>query len=415
MKIWIMIKELLEWIFGWKEGPDKVFPAPKEPLPLPQEEKSNKYNPLSSEETGWVPIRSLSKEPTSVLVPTVAIMGVPLVSELVRVNQPEIVTKVEFSPSTTSTVVPTEPIVIATPFLVEPIVQVSSSWKITIDPFEVENKTLPDLEVWVDDAQVKILKPEYWDVVKDLGFKSAAFMVDTSTRGWDTSWTAKKYEKVGKLAADRGIKLITTIWPEPNKLYFNGALKDIANFLNAAGSHILESDMEFNWKPERSTFKTWIEANDEFLKFIDKVKQQVPNLQTELTTFTSHAENGKAAKAAPHMDRLVVQAYGIRRRPNGDLIPWGHVYSAGKMQTYTLDRTILVPGVQNGKPRVSVGVPAWDQEWPGHTEKEAMQLARDACLNYPHVQVESLRYWSSKWIFGSRKNDYASDFIKGLK
>lgn len=346
----------------------------------------------------------LPKKEETISVPSFSIMGVPLLSELVRVH-------LEPSSSLASETITT--VEISTPPVIELTSRLPSEFK--VDPFETVLPKLPDLEVWIDDGPIKMLKPDYWDVAKELGFKAAAFMIDTSNKGWDTSWTPKKYEKVGKLASDRGIKLITTIWPEPNKPYFAVAIQQLPDLLKAAGCHILESDMEFNWRVERNTFKTWNDANDEFLKFLDKVREQIPNLETELTTFTAHAENGKAAKAAPRVDRLVVQAYGIRKRPDGDLIPWDHVYSAGKMQTYTLDRTILVPGVKNGKPRVSVGLPAWDQSWPAHTEKEAMQVAREACLNYPHVKIESLRYWSSKWIFGARKSSYAYNFLKSFK
>ena len=89
-------------------------------------------------------------------------------------------------------------------------------------------------------------------------------MIDTSSKGWDSNWSIKNYEKVGKLANDRDIRLITTIWPEPNKPYFNRARQNVVDFLKAGNSSILESDMEFNWKPERSSFKTWDEAAKQF-------------------------------------------------------------------------------------------------------------------------------------------------------
>lgn len=70
------------------------------------------------------------------------------------------------------------------------------------------------------------------------------------------------------------------------------------------------------------------------------------------------------------------------------------------------------------RPRVveiGLGLAAYDQEWPGHTPQEAMQVAFDAALAERPVIIG---YWSSDHLIqdmGSRGNVYSGAFVEQLR
>jgi hypothetical protein len=64
---------------------------------------------------------------------------------------------------------------------------------------------------------------------------------------------------------------------------------------------------------------------------------------------------------------------------------------------------------------IGLGLAAYDQEWPGHTPQEAMQVAFDAALAERPVIIG---YWSSDHLIqdmGSRGNAYSGSFLEQLE
>lgn len=281
-----------------------------------------------------------------------------------------------------------------------------------------EVKQRPVLELWIDDAPSTVLKPSYFDALQATGFSTIAVMVDTAKGGWDPIWSAKNLEALRRLADARKIGIVLTTWPDPVRQYLDDMSKGMDALLQASGAVGWEVDTEFNWKPEKvrgfkaQPKRTALDLAGDYLVDVMTEAKSTHGVRRELTTFTSHTENGRAADVAPQMDLLLVQAYSIRKRPGGQIIEWGHTYAPGNMQKFTLDRTMLVPGVKEGKVEVGIGQAAWDQTWPGHTPTEAMNIAFKTAVTYG---VRRTRFWSSKWVVGRWKQAYAANFVKSLR
>lgn len=269
--------------------------------------------------------------------------------------------------------------------------------------------TCPHLGLWLDDPPKVVLREVYFDQLVALGVRVVAVMIDTSRRGWDPKWSVGQLNELRQLALSRDIEVVLTCWPEPDPEDIDAMVKDLPRLLVAAGASALEIDTERNWRHDRvrnvrrQVGRSSLDlAGDHLVAGLSRVRAQL-DVRLELTTFTSHTENGRSADVAPHMDRLVPQAYSVRER-NGKLIPWSHSYGPGGMQRFTIDRTLLIEG-----PKLSVGLAAYDQAWPGHTAHEAMEIAWLAALAYDPMEI---RFWSSKWVLGVRANGYAADFLR---
>jgi hypothetical protein len=270
------------------------------------------------------------------------------------------------------------------------------------------------VELWAPEGPRKILTERYFAGLDALGISGIAVMVDTAKKGWDPYWTPRQLEKLAKFASTgRRLEIILTTWPDPVKRYLERMVAGIGPMIEACGADAWEVDTEFNWKASRVRGFGGPEgldhAGDALVDFLHQARSEY-GVRLELTTFTAHTENGRAADVAPHVDLVMVQAYSIRTRPGGQKVGWGHSYGPGHMQRLTLDRTMLVPGVADGKVRVGVGLAAWDQKWPGATVAAAMRTACAACRDY---DVERVRYWSSPWVVNKR--NAAASVIRDLK
>jgi hypothetical protein len=273
--------------------------------------------------------------------------------------------------------------------------------------------------VWLDESPEKALTPEYFDKLIELELKSIAIMLDTARGPWDPQWTPAMIEKACKLAEPRRIELICTVWPYPNKAVLNAMFDDLKEWMQISPEVIRanEVDAEFNWKSNLvRDFDNLDVAGDYLVNKMIEVTEPT-NARKELTTFTSHTENGRSADVAPHMDVLLVQAYSIRHRnrpgENDWKVPWRHTYGPGNMQKHTLDRTMLVPGVPE-KVEMGCGLAGWDQNWPGHSPEEAMTMAWDSAIRQG---CKEIRFWSTKWILGhlAHKTPYGAAFLRSLK
>lgn len=267
--------------------------------------------------------------------------------------------------------------------------------------------------IWIDDPVKDVLKPEFWEKMVEHDLSVGAIMVERLGGSFDEIYSNDTLSKVRDLAFKKDIELVLTVWPEPTKVWMAEFEKKMPDMLKAAGASGLEFDLEGNWlRKEVSGFASLDAAGDEFVKVFERVTSAL-DVRTEVTTYPFHVENSKTADVAPHADRLLPQAYSVCRRDPGGDVDWDGPYGPGAMQRLTMDRAKQVPGVGSALgPLLSCGLAAYEQTFKGHAPEEAMQVAWDAALKYAPIEI---RFWSSKWVFGIRKNGYASKFLKSLR
>lgn len=277
------------------------------------------------------------------------------------------------------------------------------------------SKPAPSVGLWIDCPARDVLKSGYFDKLQRLGIGHIAVMLDTSRTGFDPKWKHAQVAKLGALCQQYEIELVLTVWPDPDLNHIEAMAHDMAHYVLLSEAAAVEVDTEFNWKASKAP----VDFDAACQRLVEELSglKHATGCKLELTTFTSHTENGRAAKVAPHMDRLFAQAYSVRtrRRYSGANrgkkweVPWNHSYGPGSMQRLTLDRTQQVGGVLEGRVEMCVGLPAYDQSgWPGKSAMKAMGEAWNQAVLYGCPQI---RYWSSKWVIGRRANRYAAKFI----
>lgn len=274
------------------------------------------------------------------------------------------------------------------------------------------------LGLWIDDPPKTVLNEGYFRSLKDCHIGTIAIMIDRCDQQWKTTWTEKQIEEALRLADDGAIEVVLTTWPYPVKKQIDDMSADMKRLMSIGPISAWEVDLEFNWKSSkvvgfyRSKNKGSLDLAGDYL--LDKALNicRPINARFEVTSFTQHTENGPKADVAPHCDRLLVQAYSVRKRPGMKKeVSFGHTYGPSSMQRFTLDRTLTIPGIEDGKPEIGCGLAAWSQRWPGIQPERCMQLAMQTALSYP---VVDLRWWSSKHVIGIKKNPYAAKFLESL-
>lgn len=259
--------------------------------------------------------------------------------------------------------------------------------------------------LWIDDPLRKVLQPSYWDSVVEHNVQVAALMIEDVGKGFDLSYKVDSLVLIRNMAFARDIELVLTTWPEPRRRYMEEFRQEIPKLLEASGASALEFDTEGNWKKNRVRgFKNLTSAGEHLVKMVKGISRESA-VRLELTTYPYHVENSRAAELAPHVHRLLPQAYSVRNRSTGK-VPWDTRFAPGGMQCLTLDRARQVG------PKLSCGLAAYDQTWPKHSGEEAMRTAWEAAMKYNPLEI---RFWSSKWVLGIRRNGYASRFLKSLK
>ena len=267
--------------------------------------------------------------------------------------------------------------------------------------------TEPRLGMWLDDPASDIKKKSFWATLKQHGIHTAAIMLEGLGNGFDPKFSIADLRTIGAHALAFDMEIVLTCWPQPTKKYLDEFAADIGPYLEACGASGLECDLESNWTTRQvAGFANLDKAGDYLVSVLDMIKGK-HDVRIEATTFTEHTENSGKADVAPHADRLLPQAYSVRNRSSG-VISWDGPYGPGAMQVRTLDRALQVPGEQ----KLSCGLAAYDQEWPGKTGEQAMQVAYEAALKYNPVEI---RLWSSKWVIGIKRNGYASRWLLGLQ
>jgi len=319
-------------------------------------------------------------------------------------------------------------------------------------------------ELWVDDPPKLVCTPAYFDELVDSGISGIAIMLDETSRAWDPRWSTKQLATVSKLAEARNLYLGLTTWSFPDPAVIAAIERSMLEWTRAFPFHEWESDLEFNWQPrmvagfkaERDgkgrVVRTALDlAGDRLVEAKRRVRAAlhhctcfiaVPGPKPGLcascgktyfnmaaTTLPGHAEGGSRADVTDRLDLLWLQCYStaVRRRRSKESdgkweswnVPWTHSYGPGRMQTMSLDRALLIPGIEDGKPRVGVGLAGWSQDWPGHTPDEALSAAVTAArihpvFHYARPQHVVYRIWSSKFFLGVKRNHYTKRFVRAL-
>lgn len=259
--------------------------------------------------------------------------------------------------------------------------------------------------IWVDDPPVLVRTPAFWRSLQEHGLTFASLMIESSASGLDLSYTPEALAALSELAADHGVSLVLTVWPEPKQSYLTVLNAKINGLLDAARAIGLECDLESNWTTKNlAGYPSLDAAGDALVVVLDRVRAD-HGPRTLVTTFPLHVENSARADVTGHVSIAMPQAYSVRTRSTGE-VAWDAPLGPGNAQRLTLDLTKKIQG-----PRLGAGLAAYDQTWPGHTPQEAMQIAYDAAMAYDPVM---LAWWSSKWVLGVKANGYASRFLKSL-
>lgn len=271
-------------------------------------------------------------------------------------------------------------------------------------------RAMPTIGIWVDDSPNVVLESEYFARLSACGIQTLAVMVEWGGGGFNPKWSVDQLKRLRDFAFNYDKEIVLTTWPEPNPSYLKAYRSMMIELCVASGASAQEVDTEGNWRTSRvSGFSSLAGASVMLVQTMREIRAEL-DVRCELTTFTSHTENGRAAMVAPYMDRLYPQAYSVHHR-NKQTIAWDHIYGPGSMQKMTLDRTLLVKRSLTMK--LGVGLAAYDQKWPNHLPEEALKKAYDKACEYNPVEI---RYWSSKWVVGKRANSatYTARFLQDL-
>lgn len=276
------------------------------------------------------------------------------------------------------------------------------------------------IELWEDQQPSKVLKEGYFDGLKEFGITKLAIMVDQSNQDPTLYWTPAQIAKALGYATPRGIRIGITTWAYPDKKQIDQLYKNVIAILKVGGVSSWENDLEMQWggRFTHCTFKPRIEggkvvrtgldlAGDYLVGTMGNAKSEF-GVETEITTFGQHIECGRNSDVGPWVDRVLIQAYSTRKRPEGTTIDWNHSYGPGNMQKLCFDRAMLIPRITK-QVKLGAGLAIYGQEWPNHDPKEAMTLAFFQSLQY---KIDCFRLWSAKWL---ARNRSAQNFLLDLQ
>lgn len=270
----------------------------------------------------------------------------------------------------------------------------------------------PPLGLWIDCPPGRVLRGGYLRSVRGLGIRTIAIMVESSRPSWDHSWSLEQVAQVCELARELDLEVILTVWPSPRRSYLDAMASWLirAADLGIAG---VEVDLEGQWQIDDLDWSiTSIEVAAAILLERLRTLSLPHDLRLEVTTHSAHRESSSLALVSPYADRLVAQAYSIRRRPGGQLVEWDdRRLGPGHHQHWAAADARTVPGVAEGRPQLSLGLALWSQVWPGHEASEALSLAYQAALEDRPVEI---RLWSSKHLLGAQAKEYGRRWLEGL-
>lgn len=265
--------------------------------------------------------------------------------------------------------------------------------------------------LWVDCAPNAVAQPAYWSEYRRHGLTEASLMFERSGPGYDERYTDDQLAKVGLYARANDVGLGLAFWPEPNRAYLLELERRLAAMVELAGAVSVDLDCESNWLEEKLRgFASLEDAAAEVLRIVGGIQRRL-DVRLEVTTYPFHPENSPKADLAGRAQRRYPQAYGVRtrtRRGQPFLVEWDSELGPERIVRTSMGKAALIegPGV------VCCGLAAYDQIFPGRRAADAMRKAYETAVE---LGAPSVRWWSSKTVFGPQRNDYASRFLLELE
>ena len=256
---------------------------------------------------------------------------------------------------------------------------------------------MTDLGLWIDCPPRRVVERAYWERLEALGVRVAALMLDSPRPQWDPTWTPEQIGRACELARERDIAVVLTTWPIPDAAQIDAMARDLDDWLRW-GAVGWEVDLEALWRREWLTMESMTAAANHLVATMRRVCEPL-DVRLEVTSHPGHRETGPRALVSPRADRLVIQAYSTRHDWQDQLVGWGSRGGPGDRQHTAYARAQSVPGALDGRPRISLGLAACDQQLPDRTVAQAIDSAWGAAARLDPAEV---RLWSSKWIVGAQ-------------
>lgn len=201
-------------------------------------------------------------------------------------------------------------------------------------------------------------------------------------RRWNKGWLFR----LGEALRDAGIGMTITTWARPNRAYLDAMAEVLPDLADDLGADI-ELDLEGQWCDTAARAAGWELAEAE--EYLLGCLRPAP---TSWRLCLTSAYVRPQARLAVRCDEVALQCYSYctPKEPERD---WGRWAGPGSYQEMGVSR------MRERMPHQAhvMGLAAFSQAYPGHTVREALREAWDACAmrNIPEV-----RYWSWTWIVG---------------
>lgn len=267
-----------------------------------------------------------------------------------------------------------------------------------------------ELEIWWDDDPAYTIKhtDKLIAQLKKLNVGRVALMMDRSepdAAGLPV-WRWKDSQLIAWTSALKRAQIGVTLtcWPRPTPQYLNAQHEGLARYLELIDVRVrIEADLEGQWRPRHlEGFEDLDVAGAHLIALVDDLDHD----GFEVTSYVEHGEFGSSPTAAHKADSLYPQAYS-RFKKGDPSYQEGATYGPGGMQNRAINRAEKIEG-----PVVCCALAAFDQTgFLTLTTNEAMLIPIRTIVSRG---IKIVRYWSSKWIIGARKNDYAYSFLLRL-
>lgn len=277
-----------------------------------------------------------------------------------------------------------------------------------------------DVGVWWDHGEGQTLRQlgAFLRLMRQVRMGHVAIVVnDQSDTEFDyTDWTPDGLRRFGRALRRAGINPVLTIWGRPTVQWVNDAVNGrpgappLAQMAVDMGAVAIEFDNEGgNWGDAHVRgFSSLAEAGR---VLVTALRRQLQGTGIELQMTDSGSIDEDTARL---MDAFATQAYSRYKGGDPDRA-FGAIWGPGNHQRRKYNQIKALRG-----PRVIMGLPAWDQEYPSRNPHEAMMVALTTTV---FLGVREVRYWSAKWLFGEpdqrgtsgdRFNGYAFEFLRAV-
>lgn len=258
---------------------------------------------------------------------------------------------------------------------------------------------MTDISLWWDRPAHLTMKSLDTDMalIQSLGLSRVAVMINDdpfyrkSDPGFDMDWFPYDHLKVfSARLKDIDVGLVLTSWLHPRPEYIDGLLDElppIAMEFNASIEFDTEGNVQEN---DVAGYKNLSLAVKDLLQGLKLFREM--GGKVGITPHTGYIPkvflDGFPDDGIPGVDEVALQCYShwSPKKQVGPNYAWGGIYSPGRLQKLGLQKLDEL----NFKGHRALGLAAYKQKYPNHTEREAMQLAWDAAAPF----VPEIRYWS---------------------